>query len=148
MGIHRSFSCIDLFDNITHDVCDFIDNELFRANEIRVFQLHRLDSVGLFYNSECGQMDRGYSESHLLSCLSTCPISLLCVIEQAMPMIKVLAGTFDSNGHYFADKVFKCILLNGNGSNLDLTSNRRQAITWTNADQVLWRHMASLDNKE
>ena len=68
------------------------------------------------------------------------------------------------NGRNFPDDIFKCIFVNeefciliqisrkfvpkGIGSGNGLVSNRRQAITWTNADPVLRRIYTSLGGDE
>ena len=69
------------------------------------------------------------------------------------------------NGRHFSDDIFKCIFINekfcisilislkfvprgpiaSSGSGNGLAPNRRQAITWTNADPVHWRIYAALE---
>ena len=72
------------------------------------------------------------------------------------------------NGRHFADDIFRCIFVNekfcvsikisvkfvkgpiDNNSVIDngLAPNRRQAITWTNADSIHWRIYAALGGDE
>ena len=72
---------------------------------------------------------------------------LVYVIMVVPDVLKLMSSPPEQNGRHFADDIFKCIFMNEKfcisidkkvsiGSGNGLAPNRRQAITWTNADPV------------